>query len=113
MQKRWFGFLLISFFVVAVVLTNKLYQAPTLITEVSTDSVASEPFKVKEPNVLYGMVVDNYTVIEDKIKRNEVLGDILMEYNVPANIIHQVSKLSRSVFDVRLDRRVVRDPATA
>ena len=101
MQKRWFGFLLISFFVVAVVLTNKLYQAPTLITEVSTDSVASEPFKVKEPNVLYGMVVDNYTVIEDKIKRNEVLGDILMEYNVPANIIHQVSKLSRSVFDVR------------
>ena len=101
MQKRWFGFLLISFFVVAVVLTNKLYQAPTLITEVSTDSVASEPFKVKEPNVLYGMVIDNYTVIEDKIKRNEVLGDILMEYNVPANIIHQVSKLSRSVFDVR------------
>jgi len=101
MQKRWFGFLLISFFVVAVVLTNKLYQTPTLITEVSTDSVTSEPFKVKEPNVLYGMVVDNYTVIEDKIKRNEVLGDILMEYNVPANIIHQVSKLSRSVFDVR------------
>ena len=101
MQKRWFGFLLILFFVVAVVLTNKLYQTPTLITEVSTDSVTSEPFKVKEPNVLYGMVVDNYTVIEDKIKRNEVLGDILMEYNVPANIIHQVSKLSRSVFDVR------------
>jgi len=101
MQKRWFGFLLISFFVVAVVLTNKLYQTPTLITEVSTDSVTSEPFKVKEPSVLYGMVVDNYTVIEDKIKRNEVLGDILMEYNVPANIIHQVSKLSRSVFDVR------------
>ena len=101
MQKRWFGFLLVSFFVVAVVFTNKLYQTPTLITGVSTDSVTSEPFKVKEPNVLYGMVVDNYTVIEDKIKRNEVLGDILMEYNVPANIIHQVSKLSRSVFDVR------------
>lgn len=102
MQKRWFGFLLVSIFVVAVVLTNNhFHQTPTLNTEVSTDSVASEPFKIKEPNVLYGMVVDNYTVIEDKIKRNEVLGDILMEYNVPANIIHQVSKLSRSVFDVR------------
>ena len=101
MQKRWFGFLLISIFIVAVVLTNRIYQTPALITGVATDSVTSEPFKVKEPNVLYGMVVDNYTVIEDKIKRNEVLGDILMEYNVPANIIHQVSKLSRSVFDVR------------
>jgi murein DD-endopeptidase MepM/ murein hydrolase activator NlpD len=101
MQKRWFGFLLISFFIVAVVLTNRIYQTPALITGAATDSVTGEPFKVKEPNVLYGMVVDNYTVIEDKIKRNEVLGDILMEYNVPANIIHQVSKLSRSVFDVR------------
>ena len=101
MQKRWFGFLLISIFIVAVVLTNRIYQTPALVTGAATDSVTSEPFKVKEPNVLYGMVVDNYTVIEDKIKRNEVLGDILMEYNVPANIIHQVSKLSRSVFDVR------------
>jgi murein DD-endopeptidase MepM/ murein hydrolase activator NlpD len=47
------------------------------------------------------MVVDNFTVIEDKIKRNEVLGDILEAYNVPAKLIHQVSQLSRSVFDVR------------
>ncbi|HZB15129.1 MAG TPA: peptidoglycan DD-metalloendopeptidase family protein [Chryseolinea sp.] len=102
MQKRGFGFLLIALFIVAVVLTNRFYEAPSLIqTEALADSVASDLFKVKEPNLLYGMVVDNYTVIEDKIKRNEVLGDILMQYNVPANIIHQVSKLSRSVFDVR------------
>ena len=47
------------------------------------------------------MVIDDYTVIEDKIKRNEVLGDILMEYNVAPNIIHQISKLSRNIFDVR------------
>jgi len=102
MQKRGFGFLLIALFIVAVVFTNRFYEAPSLIqTEALADSVATDLFKVKEPNLLYGMVVDNYTVIEDKIKRNEVLGDILMQYNVPANIIHQVSKLSRSVFDVR------------
>ncbi|HEX6222903.1 MAG TPA: peptidoglycan DD-metalloendopeptidase family protein [Chryseolinea sp.] len=100
MQKRWFGFIL--FFIVAVVFTNRFYQVPSLIqTEETIDSVATAGFQIKEPNVLYGMVVDNYTVIEDKIKRNEVLGDILMQYNVPANIIHQVSKLSRNVFDVR------------
>lgn len=50
---------------------------------------------------MYGMVVDNYTVIQDKIKRNERLGDILEAYNVPANLIHQVSQLSRQIFDVR------------
>ena len=102
MQKRWFGFSVISLFLVVVILTNRFYQDPALIQiQTSKDSVASATFQIKEPNLLYGMVVDNYTVIEDKIKRNEVLGDILMQYNVPANIIHQVSKLSRSVFDVR------------
>jgi murein DD-endopeptidase MepM/ murein hydrolase activator NlpD len=68
---------------------------------VATDSLQLYTVNIKAPNVLYGMVVDNYTVIEDKIKRNEVLGDILEAYNVPANIIHQVSQLSRNVFDVR------------
>lgn len=104
MQKRWFGFLLISLFVVAVVVVNRLYLVPTLSQPQqisSADTISVEPVEVKEPNLLYGMVVDNYTVIEDKIKRNEVLGDILMEYNVPANIIHQISKLSRNIFDVR------------
>lgn len=65
------------------------------------DTLRNFVVEVKEPQVLYGMVVDNYTVIEDKIKRNERLGDILEEYNVPAKLIHQVSQLSRQIFDVR------------
>ena len=101
MQKRWFKFLVISLFVVSVILVNRFYQGSNLIQQASADPVAAKPLEIKEPSLLYGMVVDNYTVIEDKIKRNEVLGDILMAYNVPADIIHQISKLSRSVFDVR------------
>lgn len=102
MQKRWFGFLLIALFIVSVVLVNRYYVEPVIMqAQVSEDSLVLGPIKIKEPNFLYGMVIDNYTVIEDKIKRNQVLGDILMEYNVPANIIHQMSKLSRNVFDVR------------
>jgi len=103
MQKRWLGFFIIPLFVVAVVLVNRFYLVPTLgqPQALSMDSISIDPIQIKEPSLLYGMVVDNYTVIEDKIKRNEVLGDILMEYNVPANIIHQISKLSRNIFDVR------------
>jgi murein DD-endopeptidase MepM/ murein hydrolase activator NlpD len=44
---------------------------------------------------------DNHLVIEDKIKRNERLGDILEQYNVPASIIHEISNLSRKIFDPR------------
>jgi murein DD-endopeptidase MepM/ murein hydrolase activator NlpD len=98
-KKRWFGFLIIALLTVAVVLVNR-YYLPTLVeTEiVKIDTVQTV---VKEPSILYGMVVDNYTVIEDKIKRNERLGDILTAYNVPAKLIHQVSLISRSIFDVR------------
>jgi len=100
MQKRWFGFLGIALFIVAVVTVNRYYVEP-LLTEETSDSTSQAVIEVKEPTLLYGMVVDNYDVVEDKIKRNESLGKILEEYNVPANIIHQVSQLSRSIFDVR------------
>ncbi len=57
---------------------------------------------VSQPRMLYGMVLeDSHEVIEDRIKRNERLGDILMQYNVPASLIHAVSQIPRKVFDPR------------
>ena len=101
MRKSWIGFLGVILLTISVVLINRYYLPSLVQSEVAFDSLQQYTVSVKAPSVLYGMVVDNYTVIEDKIKRNEVLGDILEAYNVPANIIHQVSQLSRNVFDVR------------
>lgn len=101
MQKRWLGFLVITLLAIGVVVVNKFYLAPLVQERALVDTLSTYVAEVREPNLIYGMVVDNYTVIEDKIKRNERLGDILEAYNVPANIIHQVSQLSRNVFDVR------------
>lgn len=72
----------------------------------SAFTLADEPepiieLDIKEPTILYGMVVDDHEIIEDKIKRNQFLADILKEYNVPVKLINQVSALSRDVFDVR------------
>lgn len=103
MQKRWFGFFVITLLAIGVVLVNKFYLAPLVQKSAyaEADTLSTLVAEIKEPNIVYGMVVDNYTVIQDKIKRNERLGDILEAYNVPANIIHQVSQLSRNIFDVR------------
>ena len=99
MQNRWIGVFFLIFMAFGVIFFRAFYS-PSFEDKNITgmDSTASE---VKEPKVLYGMVVDDFLVIEDKIKRNQFLGEILQEYNVPANIIHQVSQLSRNVFDVR------------
>jgi len=103
MQKRWFG--LVGMVLLAIVLfrfyTHHLPSFTNTGTIHSVDSLQNYLIEVKEPQLMYGMVVDNYTVIQDKIKRNERLGDILEAYNVPANLIHQVSQLSRQIFDVR------------
>ncbi|MBT1685227.1 peptidoglycan DD-metalloendopeptidase family protein [Dawidia soli] len=101
MQKRWLGFFGIVMLIVAAVAFNRYYLPSLAYQEDAADSVSNFSLKLKEPSVLYGMVVDDFLVIEDKIKRNERLGDILLEYNVPARLIHQVSQVSRNIFDVR------------
>jgi murein DD-endopeptidase MepM/ murein hydrolase activator NlpD len=103
MQKRWFG--LVGMVLLAIMIfrlyTHHLPSFTPTGNGIPADSLQNHLIEVKEPQLLYGMVVDNYTVIQDKIKRNERLGDILEAYNVPANLIHQVSQLSRQIFDVR------------
>jgi murein DD-endopeptidase MepM/ murein hydrolase activator NlpD len=55
----------------------------------------------KNPNLLYGINIDNHVVIEEKVKKNQFLADILTSYNVPIKLINQVSALPRNIFDVR------------
>ncbi|HEY8513016.1 MAG TPA: peptidoglycan DD-metalloendopeptidase family protein [Cyclobacteriaceae bacterium] len=91
-------------FCVAVLLAVVLGSRTDLISDVMGDPDSDSlhiDIEIKEPTVLYGMFVDDLVVIEDKIKRNQFLGDILMSYNVPPSLIHQLSMVSKNVFDVR------------
>jgi murein DD-endopeptidase MepM/ murein hydrolase activator NlpD len=103
MVKWFFGFILLIALVGGVVLFNN-YYSPSLTAQVVSlpDSTENITLAIKEPKMLYGMILqDDHVVIEDKIKRNQFIGDILQKYNVPAKLIHQVSQLSRKVFDPR------------
>lgn len=101
MIKRWLGILLLITMAGGVVLINR-YFIPTLPPQVVKADTPTVTLELKEPKVVYGMVLnDAHKVIEDKIKRNQRLGDILEQYNVPAKLIHQLSKLSRNIFDPR------------
>lgn len=54
-----------------------------------------------EPEMLFGIPVDSFEVVESKIKRNENLSEILIPYNVSFAAIAELAKNSREVFDVR------------
>lgn len=40
-------------------------------------------FDLNQPVLLYGLDVNNHIIIEEKVKKNQFLSDILQSYNVP------------------------------
>ncbi|MBT1704369.1 peptidoglycan DD-metalloendopeptidase family protein [Chryseosolibacter indicus] len=104
MVKRWIGFLFLIAITGGVVLLKNYYlsTSPNQETSQIDSTTLTLELQPKEPKVVYGMVLDErQVVIEDKIKRNQRLGEILEQYNVPAKLINQISTLSRKVFDPR------------
>ena len=101
MQKRWLSIVSV-FNIVLVAIALNHYNAFESIQHKS-DAYSYSPItiEVKRPTMLYGINVNEHVVIEDKIKKNQFLADILTEYNVPVKLINQVSSLPRNVFDVR------------
>jgi murein DD-endopeptidase MepM/ murein hydrolase activator NlpD len=101
-RRQVVGILSFVVFALGIFLIDQ-YYLPTLAESANTanDSLPTIVLEPKEPKILYGMVVDNDLVIEDKIKRNQRLGEILNAYNVPVKLINEISKLSRNIFDVR------------
>ena len=77
------------------------YPPPVVDQNLDQEDAFNVDLTVKEPTMLFGMVVDDYVVIKDQVRRNQFLADILRENNVPITLINQVSEIPRSVFDAR------------
>lgn len=56
---------------------------------------------IPEPKILYGINIDSLDVIEDEIRRNQNLADILLTHHVEFSTINEVAIKSKEVFDVR------------
>ena len=56
---------------------------------------------VKVPQLQYGLPIDSFRILDGIVERNQFLADILMGYDIPYPIIHQIIEKSKNVFDVR------------
>jgi murein DD-endopeptidase MepM/ murein hydrolase activator NlpD len=101
MQKRWLSIVSVFSIVLTAIALNHYNAFES--TQHMSDSYSYSPItiEVRRPTMLYGINVNEHVVIEDKIRKNQFLADILTEYNVPVKLINQVSSLPRNVFDVR------------
>jgi murein DD-endopeptidase MepM/ murein hydrolase activator NlpD len=97
MRKLVFALLILSLGVLPFGYPVVLEEAAEAVSANALEPVPEQ----KEPAKLYGMVIDDHVVIEDVVKRNQFLADILKAYNVPVSIINQVSSVPRELFDAR------------
>jgi len=82
-----------------------IHQKPGPVAE--TQSADTLEFVMKDtlvpppPKLLYGINVDSLEVIENVIRPNQFLGEILSKHHVSDQEIHELSVKSKPVYDVR------------
>ncbi len=100
------GYFLVIAIVLAIIfyLTNNFRNRQATIP-VTIDTVATtDPDSLKEEipkKMLYGIIVDSLDVQENTIRPNQFLGEILAQYNVSGQEIHELSQKAKPVYDVR------------
>lgn len=55
----------------------------------------------QQERILFGINVDNFEVIEGTVERNQTLSTILSPFNVSYQMIDEIAKKSKDIFDVR------------
>lgn len=96
--RRLFSVLLILLAAVAANMFNPYPETKNISSGYMLDDLT---FELNQPVLLYGLNVNNHIVIEEKVKKNEFLADILTAYNVPVKLINELASIPRNVFDVR------------
>jgi murein DD-endopeptidase MepM/ murein hydrolase activator NlpD len=87
-------------FLVFVVYQMKIDRSePQYEEEVITENL--DTVQIHQLTLIYGFPADSFKVIENTIRRNQFLGEILSEYQVTDQQIHDLSIKSKNVFDVR------------
>lgn len=90
---------IISYFIFSQ--SNSKFENQHFELEAENSIVDSTAIKVIKPTMLYGFEVDSMVVIEGRIKRNENLSEILINYNISYQKIHELAITSKPIFDVR------------
>lgn len=78
---------------------SKSVKTRSEIISSAADTVPAR--KIKSPVFMYGIPTDSFELVSGHIKRNGFLSEILLKNGVTMQAIDQVTRNSKSVFDVR------------
>ena len=105
MSKKYLGLIILAsislglyFIIPALNRSSSDTDHAAMHVQDSTEQFIPEPV---QPKLLYGLVVDSMVVIEDKIKRNQNISEILSAHNISTEAIFKLASISKDIFDVR------------
>jgi len=105
MKKRVIGVVLgltiitVGFLILWDLSGNFSFESSEEVVEIN--AIDTTAHLVEEPKLLYGINVDSMIIIENRVKRNQNLSEILDKYNTSHQKIYELANASKSVFDVR------------
>jgi len=100
MKKIWIGIVALVIVIGAASslqffsLPFQAEKEPEIVEPPLIDSLSNQVF-------LYGINVTGLNIVEGTVSKNQTLGSILAPFNVPYQIIDEIAKKSKSIFDVR------------
>ena len=77
------------------------YGTKSIGLDTETKELIEEVAEVVQPIVKFGIPIEQYQILEGKIKRNETIADILLPFNISNQDIFSIDRLSKDVFSVR------------
>ncbi len=102
MQKKFFIIIFSLLFVITIVTVVLIFNTKSESSQAQIPHPINNTSKVVHiPRVMYGINVDSLAVVKEKIKKNQFLADILLNYNVDYPTIDKLARNTRDVFDVR------------
>ncbi|MDI1321442.1 MAG: peptidoglycan DD-metalloendopeptidase family protein [Algoriphagus sp.] len=99
MKKIWIG--IAALVLTLGVATSLQYFSLPLFSKTETTPVKEIIETSPKEVFLYGINVTGLNIVEGTVSKNQTLGSILAPFNVPYQIIDELARRSKAVFDVR------------
>ncbi|WP_425636420.1 peptidoglycan DD-metalloendopeptidase family protein [Algoriphagus yeomjeoni] len=100
MKKTWIG---IAALVITIGAASSLQFFDLPFQKEKEAEIVEPPLidSLENQVFLYGINVTGLNIVEGTVSKNQTLGSILAPFNVPYQIIDQIAKKSKEIFDVR------------
>lgn len=98
MKKNWIAACLL--FLAAGGIGFYAYHTPTNLTEKVAEQERTEETLIEE-KLLYGINVNQLDIIEGVVEKNQTLSTLLGPFNVSYQIIDEIARKSKEIFDVK------------